>query len=186
MSEDTLQLSDQPQTKRSRWRKWIIIAIAVFAVLVIVNIMFPVLLVRFVAQPVKIEGFAMHPTLKNGDRVFIGKDVSQLNRGDMVVFWYPRDTTKSFIKRIIALPGESIEIAEDGTLYINGVATEEPYLSTEGNQAPRRLREKTIESDHYFVMGDNRDASNDSRSFGTVDRNLIYGKVLWRYWSADE
>ena len=132
----------------------------------------------------------MSPTLKNGDRVFLWKRFSSLRRGDIVVFYYPEDTSKSFIERIIGLPGETIGLDYDARITINGQTIDEPYLQPQQNQAAiarwRQTRQdfKQIKPDCYFVMGDNRDASNDSRSWGTVPRSLIYGKYLMRYWKA--
>ena len=141
-----------------------------------------VLVVVYVVQPVKVEGTAMAPTLNDEDRIFIGKQIGQLERGDIVVFYFPLDTSKSFLMRIIALPGEKIRLDADGQLNINDLPVSESYLSAERNRHPRRIPEQTLDSDSYWMMGDNRDASNDSRSFGPVPRRLIYGKVMMRYW----
>jgi signal peptidase I len=142
----------------------------------------------FVAQPVKVEGAAMSPTLNDGDRIFIWKRFSSLQRGDIVVFLFPEDRSKSFIKRVVGLPGEAIDMDVDGRITINGGLIEEPYVRPDRNQTARArwrsMREdfKHVSSDSYFVMGDNRDASNDSRSWGTVPKSLIYGKFMSRYW----
>jgi signal peptidase I len=142
----------------------------------------------FFAQPLKVDGKAMSPTLNNGDRVFIWKAFSSLKRGDIVVFLYPEDHSKSFIERIVGLPGETIDMNLEGLITINGRPIEEPYVAAGWNQAAQarwgqiRNEVKQIKPDCYFVMGDNRDASNDSRSWGTVPRSLIYGKFMSRYW----
>ncbi len=180
MDQESAQPDIRP--KRSPWRKTIIIIASVLIAFIVLYFILPILLAVFVAQPVKVEGTAMSPTLNNGDRIFVSKDVDELRRGDIVVFYYPADTTKSFIKRIVGLPGESIKINWEGQLYINGILISEPYLEPERNQNPRVIPEQIIKADHYFMMGDNRDVSNDSRSFGAVDKNLIYGKVVMRYW----
>ena len=126
----------------------------------------------------------MSPTFNDGDRIFVQRTLGKIERGDVVTFRYPKDTTKSFIKRIIALPGDTIRIDYRGELYINDKLAGEPYLSPERTRTPRMLEITTLKPDEYFVMGDNRDASNDSRSWGPVARKLIYGKVLWRYWAS--
>jgi signal peptidase I len=137
---------------------------------------------------VRVEGVAMAPTLNDGDRIFISKQTGNLERGDIVVFYYPKDQTKSFIKRIIGLPGEMIDIDSNGGITINGSALDEGYVPAERSRNMRvkweMVREewKQIEEGSYFVMGDNRDASNDSRSYGPVRKELIYGKVVDRYW----
>ncbi len=142
----------------------------------------------FVAQPVKVAGAAMSPTLNDGDRVFIWKRFSSLKRGDIAVFFYPEDQSKSFILRVVGLPGETIDMDLEGWITINGRPIEEPYLAADQNQAATARwkqgsgKVKHIGPDSYFVMGDNRDASNDSRSWGTVPRSLIYGKFMSRYW----
>ena len=144
--------------------------------------------VIFLVQPVKVEGTAMSPTLNDGDRIFIWKDFSTLKRGDIVVFLFPLDRSKSFIKRVVGLPGDVIDMDTDGRITINGRVIDEPYVPLDRNQAAlsrwRLAREefKHIDSDSYFVMGDNRDASNDSRSWGTVSKSLVYGKFMSRYW----
>lgn len=151
----------------------------------------PVLIVAaivFVAQPVRIVGAAMSPTLNDGDRVFVSKAFLSIKRGDIVIFYFPLDRSKSFIKRVVGLPGDTIDVGIDGRITINGQPLDEPYLSPERNQNPqqrwKQVREefKHISPDSYFVMGDNRDAANDSRSWGTVPKSLIYGKFLSRYW----
>jgi signal peptidase I len=126
----------------------------------------------FVAQPVKVEGAAMSPTLNDGDRIFIWKRFSSLKRGDIAVFHYPLDPSKSFIKRVVGLPGEAIDMDVDGRITIDGRLIDEPYVPPDRNQSARArwrsMREefKHVSPDSYFVMGDNRDASNDSRSWG--------------------
>jgi signal peptidase I len=144
-----------------------------------------VLIVVFVVQPVKVEGTSMLPRLEDSERIFVNKFVytfRDIDRGDIVVFWYPEDPSKSFIKRVIGLPGETIRMDQRGQLFINGRAVEEPYLSSEKNMSPRVIPETYVKPHYYFVMGDNRDASNDSRSWGLVPERYIYGKAMFRYW----
>jgi signal peptidase I len=150
-----------------------------------------VLIVVFVVQPVKVEGTSMQPRLENEERIFVNKykyNFQSVQRGDIVVFWYPEDPTKSFIKRVIGLPGESIDMDALGHITINGVPLDESYLAPERNQAARarwatvRGEWKYVKAHYYFVMGDNRDASNDSRSWGLVPEKYIYGKAMFRYW----
>src|SRR5712692_802803 len=99
-----------------------------------------VLIVVFVVQPVKVEGTSMQPRLENDERIFVNKfeyNFAQIKRGDIVVFWYPEDPTKSFIKRVIGLPGESIDMDQSGHITINGKPIPEDYLAPERNQAAR-------------------------------------------------
>jgi signal peptidase I len=148
-------------------------------------LMFAALMVVFVVQPVKVEGTSMLPRLHDGERIFVNKliyyGLPQLSRGDIIVFWYPNDPSKSYIKRIIGLPGETIEVRE-GRILVNGIELQEPYLDPQLNlshssQAPTKVKEH-----YYFVMGDNRDHSSDSRMWGLVPEKYIYGKALLRYW----
>jgi signal peptidase I len=144
-----------------------------------------VLILIFVVQPVKVEGTSMLPRLDNDERIFVNKFryyFDTIERGDIIVFWYPDDPSKSFIKRVIGLPGETIRMDHAGQLYINGRPSDEPYLSPDRNRSPRAIAEQYIKPHYYFVMGDNRDASNDSRSWGLVPEKYIYGRAMFRYW----
>ena len=167
--------------RRPLWRRtWFLTVMAVGVVGLSLIIRFGIIV--FIAQPVKFQGTSMEPNLRDGDRLMLNKMVGELARGDIAVFRYPKDTTKSFIKRIIALPGETISIDASGVVSINNSELSEPYLSPDRNRSPRQLAKTTLAAGEYFVMGDARDASNDSRSWGPLDRKLIYGKVMWRYW----
>ncbi len=150
-----------------------------------------VLIVVFVVQPVKVEGTSMQPRLENDERIFVNKfkyNFEPIERGEIVVFWFPDDPTKSFIKRVIGLPGETIDMDPKGHITINGIPIDESYLAPERNQNARekwnqvRNEWKYVKAHYYFVMGDNRDASNDSRSWGLVPEKYIYGKAMFRYW----
>ncbi len=144
----------------------------------------------FIAQPVVVEGTSMVPQLHNGERLLVNKLVyydiksfawGHIERGDIVVFWYPKEPNKSFVKRVIGLPGEMIEV-RNGRVLIDGVELNEPYLDIAHNQSPRNVRAKEVEKHYYFVMGDNRDNSLDSRVWGLVPEKYIYGKAFFRYW----
>jgi signal peptidase I len=144
-------------------------------------------IITFLYQPVRVEGTSMLPRLGDQDRLFINKFVyhfAEIHRGDVVVFHYPRDPQKSYIKRVIAVPGDELRI-DDGRTYINGRLLPEPYV-------PRRFHDSrsqdvmVIQPDQYFVMGDHRSISSDSRDFGPVPRDLIYGKAAFVYWPAED
>ncbi|MCA1815201.1 MAG: signal peptidase I [Acidobacteria bacterium] len=147
------------------------------------------LFVVFVIQPVKVEGTSMLPRLHDGERIFVNKLVyyhlPKLERGDIIVFWYPDDPDKSYIKRVIGLPGELIEI-RDGVIYINGQELKEPYIEPARNVARLNHPPQLIKPHYYFVAGDNRDQSYDSRSWGLVPEKYIYGKALFRYWPLSQ
>jgi signal peptidase I len=145
------------------------------------------LIVIFVVQPVKVEGTSMLPRLHDGERIFVNKFIYQfesIKRGDIVVFWYPKNPSQSFIKRVIGLPGDEVRIT-NGKLYINNKLVPEPYLSPEFSSNIMPNRYWIVDEHHYFVMGDNRDASNDSRSWGQVPEKYIYGKAIFRYWPLE-
>lgn len=152
----------------------------------IISVMASFFIITFLYQPVKVEGTSMQPELRDQDRLFINKfvyHVEKISRGDVVVFRYPRDTTKSFIKRVIGLPGDEIRIV-DGNVYINGKRMKEPYVPPRYRDT-RSMSEMTVPADEYFVMGDHRSISSDSRDWGPVKRSLIYGKASFVYWPAD-
>jgi signal peptidase I len=148
-------------------------------------LMFAALAVVFVVQPVKVEGTSMLPRLHDGERIFVNKliyyGLPKLERGDIIVFWFPNDPSKSYIKRIIGLPGEIVEV-RDGRILINNVELQEPYLDPQLNLSHASQSPIQVKEHYYFVMGDNRDHSSDSRIWGLVPEKYIYGKALLRYW----
>ncbi|GGH13338.1 signal peptidase I [Silvibacterium dinghuense] len=153
---------------------------------VLVSVAASFLIITFLYQPVRVEGTSMQPELRDQDRLFINKFAyrfESISRGDVVVFHYPRDPQKSYIKRVIALPGDSLRI-DDGRVFVNGNRVSEPYVPLR-YQDERSMPEIVIPRDAYFVMGDHRSISSDSRDFGPVDRELIYGKAAFIYWPAD-
>ncbi len=150
---------------------------------IVISAAVSVLIITFLYQPVRVEGTSMLPRLEDHDRLFINKfvyHISAIHRGDVVVFHYPRDPEKSYIKRVIALPGDRLAI-ERGQVWLNGKPLREGYVPEEYRDM-RSLPETVIPEDAYFVMGDHRSISSDSREFGPVDRDLIYGKAVFVYW----
>jgi signal peptidase I len=142
-----------------------------------------VLIITFLYQPVRVEGTSMLPRLEDRDRLFINKFVyriSAIERGDVVVFHYPLDPEKSYIKRVIAVPGDRLRI-ERGKVLLNGKLLQEDYVPEEFRDT-RSMSEMAIGPDTYFMMGDHRSISSDSREFGPVERDLIYGKAVFVYW----
>jgi len=157
------------------WTRDLLIAIGLALVIIV-----------FLYQPVKVEGTSMAPLLSDQERIFINKFVYRfeaIHRGDVVVFWYPLDRSKSFIKRVIALPGETVTIRQ-GVVTVNGVVVPEPYVPPQyedvSDYGPQR-----VPADSYFVMGDHRISSNDSRVFGPVPTQFIYGRAVFAYWPVD-
>jgi signal peptidase I len=142
-----------------------------------------IFIVIFVIQPVKVEGTSMLPRIVDQERIFVNRFIyrfADIHRGDIVVFWYPRDRSKSFIKRVVGLPGDELEI-KYGSVYVNGRKVDEPYLKPEYRDHDS-LRKQQVPPGQYFVLGDHRNSSNDSRNWGFVARDLIYGKAVFRYW----
>ncbi len=137
------------------------------------------------ASPVRVEGSAMLPAFANGDRLLIDGKTGEIRRGDVIMFLYPKDRTKSYIKRVVGLPGEAIEIRE-GRVLIDGKLLEEPYVTEEYNRQKASFPPRRIPEYQYFVMGDNRDNSSDSRYWGTVDEKLVTGKYYMTYSKAAE
>lgn len=145
------------------------------------------LIITFLYQPVRVEGTSMMPELQDQERLFINKieyRFEPIHRGDVIVFHYPRDTRKSYIKRVIAVPGDDLRI-DRGQVYVNGKALAEPYVP-ERFRDDRSYPDMVLAKNQYFVMGDHRLISSDSRDFGPVKRSLIYGKAAFVYWPTDD
>lgn len=141
----------------------------------------------FAVQPHKVSGCSMCDTFQNGDYILTDKvsyHFSEPKRGDIVVFKYPRDPSIDFIKRVVAVPGDKIKIA-DSKVYLNGVTLNEPYIEnkpTHGSDFLRDNQEYLVPEGHYIVFGDNRTGSSDSRTWGELPKDLIIGKAFFRYW----
>ncbi len=170
----------EPQRPTSRsfwfdiqvWLRDVFLSLAIAAVVIV-----------FLYQPVKVEGTSMMPWLEDQERIFVNKFVyryDEIDRGDVVVFRFPLDTSKSYIKRVVGLPGDRVEILR-GELYVNGELTPEPYLA-------ERYRDHSshpaieVPEGHYYVLGDHRNTSNDSRTWGTVPHSFVTGKAVFAYW----
>ncbi len=152
-----------------------------------VSLVVSLIIILFLYQPVRVEGTSMLPRLEDQDRLFINKFAYQfekIQRGDVVVFYYPHDHTKSYIKRVIALPGDSLSV-DHGLVSVNGVQQNEPYVP-ERFQDDRSIPDQVIPTGEFFVMGDHRSISSDSRDFGPVPRDLIYGRAAFVYWPVDQ
>ncbi|HEY7697314.1 MAG TPA: signal peptidase I [Vicinamibacteria bacterium] len=146
-----------------------------------------VLLITYVVQAFKVQGTSMSPELQDGERILVNKFLyyfGDIQRGDVVVFWYPEDPQLSFIKRVVALPGETVEI-RSGRVFVNDMPVDEPYVSG-ANADERSFPRLEIRPGHFFVLGDNRKGSNDSRSWGLVPQRYIYGKAFLRIWPPRE
>lgn len=162
---------------------WEILKIVVISLLIIIPIRF------FVIQPFFVRGESMSPTFHNGEYLIVDEisyRVGEPQRGDVAVFRFPRDTRQHYIKRIVGLPGETVAIQNGVVTIYNrenpaGEVLEEGYLveNTPGSVEVR------LDENEYFVMGDNRDASSDSRRWGAVPEHLLIGKVWLRAWPIE-
>jgi len=158
------------------WMRDLIISLAISAFIII-----------FLYQPVKVEGTSMMPSLEDQERIFVNKFVYRLEaieRGDIVVFRYPRDPSKSYIKRVIGMAGDRIRI-DGGQVYVNDEALDENYVPPAYTDA-RSYPDTVVPPNSYFVLGDHRSMSNDSRDFGPVNQSYIYGKAVFGYWPMDK
>jgi signal peptidase I len=161
--------------------------VAVWARDLLVSLAISAFIIIFLYQPVKVEGTSMMPGLEDQERIFVNKFVYRwepIQRGDIVVFRYPRDTSKSYIKRVIGVAGDHIRI-ENGQVFVNDEALDEDYVPSEYADA-RSYPEITVPRNSYFVLGDHRTMSNDSRDFGPVNERYIYGKAVFGYWPMEK
>jgi signal peptidase I len=175
-NQQVIEPTEQRKGVVHSWLRDLVISVVVSAFIII-----------FLYQPVRVEGTSMLPMLEDQDRLFINKvayRVGEIHRGDVVVFLYPRDHEKSYIKRVIALPGDMLRI-DHGQVIVNGVGVKEGYVPARFAD-DRSQPEMTVPGHEYFVMGDHRSISSDSRDFGPVDRDLIYGKAAFVYWPMDQ
>jgi signal peptidase I len=169
-------LTNRPLPVVAVWVRDLLASLAISAFIII-----------FLYQPVKVEGTSMMPGLEDQERIFVNKFVYRwepIQRGDIVVFRYPRDTSKSYIKRVVGVAGDHIRI-EDGQVFVNGEALDEDYVPSEYADA-RSYPEIVVPRNSYFVLGDHRTMSNDSRDFGPVNERYIYGKAVFGYWPMEK
>jgi signal peptidase I len=158
------------------WLRDLIISLAISAFIIV-----------FLYQPVKVEGTSMMPSLDDQERIFVNKFVYRwepIERGDIVVFRYPRDPSKSYIKRVVGVPGDHIRI-DSGQVYVNGDPIEEDYVPP-AYADERSYPEIVVPARSYYMLGDHRSMSNDSREFGPVKEGYIFGKAVFGYWPMDK
>jgi signal peptidase I len=185
--DEPLTRSNLSPEMESLGRPALISVIAWFRDLML-SVLIAVLVILFLYRPVKVEGTSMMPTLFDQERLFINQfsykfGWGDIKRGDTVVFWYPEDPTKSYIKRVIGLPGDTVEVNE-GWVMVNGKKLEENYVPAEYRD-DRPYPATAVPANDYFVLGDHRISSNDSRAWGFVPRGYIYGKAVFVFWPLD-
>ena len=169
-------------------RSLVIATVAWFRDLML-SVLIAVLVILFLYRPVKVEGTSMMPSLYDQERLFINQfsykfKLGDIKRGDTVVFWFPEDTTKSYIKRVIGLPGDRVAV-QDGFVVVNGKKLVENYVPAEYRD-DRSYEPRIVPPDQFFVLGDHRVSSNDSRAWGFVPRNYIYGKAVFVFWPPEK
>ena len=178
MSPANEQKNEESSTNTTRGVIWETLRYVLIAALIIIPVR------TFIAQPFVVEGLSMYPTFHNRDYLIVNelaKYEGDYHRGDVVILRYPLDTSKYFIKRVIGLPGETVTIT-DGTVTITSptittpLVLSEPYVKNPKADSSAR----TLSQDQYFVMGDNRAQSSDSRAWGPVPKKLMDGKTLVR------
>jgi len=136
--------------------------------------------INAITARIRVDGFSMEPSLHSGEFVIVNKLAYKLgepNHGDVIIFRYPFDPQQEYIKRVIGLPGDHIKI-ENGTVYRNGDALEEPYIAA----TPAYSNEVTVPENSLFVLGDNRNNSSDSHTWGAVPLEYVVGKAFFIYW----
>lgn len=190
-SDDDQDIEIQQVRKKTRRGLWS--DVGLFVRDIVFALTLAVLFGVFVIQPVAVEGTSMLPQLHDGERLLVNKLIyykspylqsfgfPAIDRGDIVVFWFPNDPDKSFVKRVVGLPGETVEV-RDGVIFVDGKELKEPYLDKDRNQAHADYPPKKVDPHYYYVVGDNRDNSYDSRSWGLVPEKYIYGKAVFRYY----
>jgi signal peptidase I len=176
VKSESAKSANRAATLFAAWVRDLIISLAISAFIIV-----------FLYQPVKVEGTSMMPSLDDQERIFINKFVYRIEpiqHGDIIVFRYPRDPAKSFIKRVIGIAGDHVRI-ENGRVYLNGKQLVEDYVPRT-YEDDRSYPDVVVPPDSYFVLGDHRSLSNDSRDFGPVDASYIYGKAVFGYWPVDK
>jgi signal peptidase I len=174
----TEAVPEAPQEEKTRMRRALL---DILETLLIAVVLF--LGINAVSARIRVDSFSMEPTLQKGNFVIVNKIAYQLGspgRGDIVVFRYPPNPSEQYIKRIIGLPGEQVNI-NGGQVYINGEILIEPYLS----DSTMRGGEWQVPAESYFVLGDNRNNSSDSRVWGMVPEENLIGKAMVIYWPPD-
>lgn len=175
--DEYIRPSEPPQAFRWRSSAWEVLKTLVLVLFLVVTIR------TFVVEAYVIHGKSMEPTFFESERLLIEKFAPRfetLERGDIIIFNHPHDPGKRLIKRIIGLPGERVRI-DRGIVYINGKPLEEPWLEKAERDGSHH-DEELVPEGAYFVLGDNREISNDSRRIGTIARGDIVGKYLFRFY----
>ncbi|HET7745847.1 MAG TPA: signal peptidase I [Vicinamibacteria bacterium] len=152
-----------------------------------VAVLFCFFLITFVAQAFRVQGTSMLPLLEDSERIIVNKFIYRfrpIQRGDVVVFWYPKDPSVSFIKRVVGIPGDTVEMKQ-GALVVNGQKVQESYVRPQFKDDDSH-EAVVVQKGYYYVLGDHRNSSNDSRTWGEVPEKYIYGKAVFRFWPVSK
>lgn len=165
----------KPAEEAIQWKRFIkdILETLVLAAVLFIGI-------NAVSARVRVDGFSMRPTLEDGEFVLVSRmsyKFSEYERGDIVVFHFPLDPKEELIKRVIGLPGDHVRV-EGGQVFLNGQLLEEAYIA----EAPRYSGEWVVTEGFLFVLGDNRNNSNDSKDWGLLPQENVVGKAVLIYW----
>jgi signal peptidase I len=174
VTEPTLELLPAEPRRSAVWA----VLVEILQTVLIAALLF--LAVNLVTARIRVEGSSMEPSLHDGEMVVVNRLAyrwSGPSRGDIVVFRFPLDPSRRFIKRVIGLPGDSVE-ARDGLVYVNGAVLDEPYIAA----APRYVGAWLVQADELFVLGDNRNNSSDSQNWGPLPLGEVIGKAVLVYW----
>lgn len=180
MSENALNSAGSGEEETSHWKEYAKAAVIALALALFIR--------TFVVQAFKIPSESMMETLLVGDHLLVNKMAPRFStpeRGDILVFRYPLDHSRDFVKRVVGLPGETLEMVRN-TVYINGRPLDEPYAIYQTSGFGNHFGPITVPDGHLFMMGDNRDNSQDSRVWGTLDMDEIRGKAFIIHWSWRE
>lgn len=164
-----------PVEEKTNWTRF---ALDMLETVILAVVLFVV--INAVSARVRVDGFSMRPTLEDGEFVLVSKLSyvwSDVERGDIVVFHFPLNPDEELIKRVIGLPGDRVKV-QDGQVFVNEQALNEPYIA----QTPYYSGEWTVEDGFLFVLGDNRNNSNDSKDWGFLPAENVVGKAVLIYW----
>ncbi len=176
---ETISEPQETEEKRSGFMRFVI---DIIETLVLSIILFAA--INAVSARIRVDGASMEPTLQSGEFVIVNKMAYMLGKpsiGDVIVFHFPRDPEQEYIKRIIGLPGDRIEI-KDGEVYVNDQVLNEDYIAA----SPVYESVWDVPTDSLFVLGDNRNNSSDSHNWGTVPLDFVIGKATFIYWPPTE
>jgi signal peptidase I len=179
INETIPESGNPPQEKRSGILHF---ALDILETLLLSLVLFAV--INAISARIRVDGFSMEPTLKSGEFVIVNKLAYKLGDptlGDVIVFHYPRDPAQEYIKRVIGVPGDRVQIS-NGQVSINDIPIEEPYIA----DAPAYQSEWTVPEESLFVLGDNRNNSSDSHNWGTVPMENVIGKAFFVYWPPEK